>query len=106
MMQRWDPLGTLADRAAHSLDRSRPHIADRENAGHGSFQRRGQIAGGLLALRTGHYEAAAIDQNPTPLQPLSGGISADKQEQVSDIHAVFLARQAAAQPQAIERTFL
>src|SRR6516165_318823 len=56
-VERCTHLRTLADGRGNSLGRSRPHVADRENALHARFQ-------GLataLRLRAGAHEALAVE---------------------------------------------
>ena len=61
-------LGALADRSADPFDRARPHVADREHAGRGRFERRRArppLAGPTPvvtkpALSSGHADPAAI----------------------------------------------
>ena len=85
-------LRALADRAADPLDRAGAHVADREHAGHGGFQRGDRPAAIRFALRAGQHEAAAIERDAAAVEPAGRGIGADEQEQVADVEAMFFGR--------------
>src|ERR1700742_962459 len=96
-------LGPLADRATHTLDRPRTHVADCENAGHRGLQSRCRRRSAIL--HAGDDKTRAIDFHATTLEPVRGRIGADEQEKIPGIEPVFLRREPAAPAYAFERTF-
>ena len=100
-MDRRDHLGALADRPADPLDRAGAHVADREHAGHGGFQRR--QAGRRSRQRAPVTTKPALSTStPQPLQPVGRRIGADEQEDVADRRLGLLAGRAVAPAHPLE----
>ena len=93
-------LGAFANRAADPFDRARPHVADREHAGHRRFKRR-RGRGAIAASNPGDHEARLVKRHAA-LQPFGRGIGADEQKDVADRSLGLFTRAPLAPPHALE----
>src|SRR4029077_13489444 len=105
-VQRGHHLCALADRAADAFDRARAHVADREHAGHGGFQRRHRTLAILAVADAGQHETGAVHPDAAAFEPAGRGIGPDEKKEIADIHRVLLRRKTAAPAHALERGVL
>jgi len=84
IVDRRDDLSAFADRAADTLDRPRPDVADREHARHRGFKRRRRGACIVGWPTAGHHEARLVQRDSATLQPFRGGIRANEEKDIAD----------------------
>ena len=75
---------SFANGSGNSLDRSRAHVADREDSGQGGFER-------PLNVRARADKAAVIECHTRSRQPSGMRLGADEQKQMSDRALYFFA---------------
>ena len=83
-VDRRDDLGAFADRASDALDRTGPHVADGENAGHRGLESRPRRVRAVICPAAGRHETRLVDRNSAALQPIRRRVGADEEEDVAD----------------------
>ena len=76
-MKRRDHLRAFADGSGNALDRSRAHVADREDAGQTGFER-------PLHVHARADKALVVERHARPRQPVGIRLGTDEQKQMTD----------------------